>query len=128
MFGDLWGWFDNARASALRTGDKDRQRVYQLYMTAWPYRETDPSRMLSYLTEGYEIASTLRDYCWMLFLNYWRCEVYLFYLYQVSVALDFCVKAAVEARKPEYEKFPIRERVYRILTDAYPAIPPLCYS
>jgi hypothetical protein len=128
MFVDLWGWFDRFRAEARRAGDAERLRLTDIHHQAWEKFETEPHSALLDLQNGSALAAGLHEKCWVLFFDYWQCEVYLFFLTQYNAALELAVRTAVEARKPEYEDCPIRARVYRVLVDSYLHFDPVGYA
>lgn len=127
-FVDLWGWFDDYEREAYRTSDELRQRLTHLNYEGWQQREVAPHQALALFTQGRLLAQQLNEPCWVLFYDYWRCEVYLFYIGDTAAALNLAVRAAVEARKPGYAHCPVRGRVYRVLVDSYADMDPLAHA
>lgn len=125
---DMWGWFNRFYREALAAGDEGRQQLAQLYYQAVEFMELEPPRALSFLEQGAVLAKRLSEPCWTLFYDYWRCELYMFYIENYKVALDIVVKTAAEAHKPVYEHCPVRARVFRILIDAYLTLDPIGYA
>ncbi len=128
MFVDLWGWFHDFEYSAYRLGDGERLQLLRLYDQAWHNFETDPSHALILLNQGVELAQRLNEPCFALFMDYWRCEVHLFYLDDHRLALENAVRLVTESRKPQFLKCPVRARVHRILVDTYLFTDPIGYS
>src|SRR5579859_5964091 len=124
-FVDLWGWFNALRRRADQQGDAERIRLFKLYERAREIRETDPKTALSFYTEARELAERLREPCLMLFFDYWRSEIYLYYLHDVVSGLDQSVKNSVEAQKPMYRLCPVLGRVYLTLATAQYMTDPL---
>lgn len=127
-FVDLWGWYDRFRLDALRQQDTNRQQLTQLFDEAWPQFETSPQKALASLKQARHLAEQLREKCWMVFFDYWQCEVYLFFIADYATALDLAVRNAVEARKPEFDECPVRPRVFRVLVDIYLHLDPIGYE
>src|SRR5262249_3932585 len=127
-FVDLWGWLYSVKHQARQQGDAERVRMIDIYDRAWPIRETDPQAALALLNEGRDLAERLREPCVMLFYDYWRCEMYLFYLRDISKGLDLAVRISVEAQKPVYRDCPVRGRVYITLAIAYAMVDPLAHA
>lgn len=125
---DLWDWFNEFARNAQRTGDLDRLRLPQLYNQAQPIFEANPRQALVLLEQGRTLAERLREPCWVLFFDFWRCALYMNFLDDKATALDLAVKTAVEARKPMYQACPVRPRVQSILVDAYLTTDPLGYA
>jgi len=127
-FVDLWGWYDRFRLEAARQQDANRQQLPKLFDEAWPLFETSPQKALASLKQARQLAEQLHEKCWMVFFDYWMCEVYLFFIANYTIALDLAVRNAVEARKPEYDECPVRPRVFRVLVDIYLHIDPIGYE
>lgn len=127
-FVDLWGWYDRFRLEAIRQNDPTRQELTKLFDEAWPQFETSPKKALALLQQARHLAEQLHEKCWMVFFDYWQCEVYLFFIADYTIALDLAVRNAVESRKPEYDECPVRPRVFRVLVDIYLHIDPIGYE
>ena len=80
------------------------------------------------LKQARAAAEQLHEKCWVMFFDYWQCEVYLFFIANYTAALDLAVRNAVEARKPDYDDCPVRPRVFRVLVDTYLHIDPIGYE
>src|SRR5260221_2806176 len=128
IYVDLWGWFESFRWEAQHSGDRDRQEMIRVYYQAWRSGETGPEQALGLMTQGYKLAEMLNERCWMLFFDYWRCEMFMFYLEDLNAGLDAAVRMTVEARKPQYQGCPVLACAYRVLLDAHVLIDPVGYE
>ncbi|MEP7289399.1 MAG: hypothetical protein ABI947_26925 [Chloroflexota bacterium] len=127
MYIDEWGWFNDFYRSACIAGDTERQQLVTIWNEAWHYIQPEPDRTLALINQAHALATRLREPCFRLFYDYWRCEIFMFYKYDYAMALDLATRAVVEARKPEYAHCPFLARTYRILLDAHIYLDPVGY-
>lgn len=123
MYVDLWEWFN----SYYRRQD-ERVRLPDCFSQARKYMEKAPQQSLALLDQGRLLAEKLTEPFWVLFFDYWRCEMYTFYIEDLRAGMDLAVRVAVEARKPLYKQCPVLPRVYRILLDSYVLSDPIGYE
>ena len=127
MYVNIWQWFNDFHRSAVLAGDYERQQLTYLFDRAWECREDSPQQAVALLLQAREIAEKLREPWWILFHDYWRSEMLLFYVDDLKAALDLAVRNAVETHKPAYERCPIVGRVFRVLLDVYVFSDPVGY-
>src|SRR5690242_11890427 len=101
----LWGWFMDGRWEAIRNGDQERLAMIGAFDEASPLFRTNPEQSLALMEQGHAIARRLNEGWWMRFYEHWRLQVLLHYKCDYDAALELAIKAAVEARKPGYERF-----------------------
>lgn len=112
-------WFNQFEAEARALGDERRLRLVQLVYEADLFRETNPDRMLAMIEEGRQLARVLREPWWELFYDDRRAGALMKYKGDVVTGLDLAVRNALEARKPQYERFPWRFRIHDHLIVGY---------
>lgn len=125
---DIWGWIDDYYRSALLERNATKIRLATLHYDAWKQFEHDPDAALATLDEGMAIAKKLSEPWWQIYYTYWRTEAFVFYVGDLNRGLDNAVRTAVEIRKPEYDRFPAKGRVYRVLLDSYVFRDPIGYE
>lgn len=123
MYVDLWEWFNGY----YRYPD-ERQRLPQCFSEARKYMEKAPQQALSLLDQGRLLADKLAEPFWVLFFEYWQCEMHTFYIEDLNAGMDLAVRMTVEARKPLYKQCPVLPRVYRVLLDTYVLCDPVGYE
>lgn len=121
-------WFGQFEADASARGDRDRLRLLELVRAADGHRETNPDLMLSLLDEGRQLARRLREPWWELFYDDRRAGALMKYKGDARAGLELAVRNALEARKPQYEQFPWRFRIYDHLVVGYLNTDPVGYA
>jgi hypothetical protein len=104
------------------------QRAYELIDLAIQCRESDPDLAIVYLEQGRPLAEKLDDPCLLMRYDKWMGNVLLYYRGDYRKALDYLVRATVEARKPRYVRCNERNSVLRLLADAYLYQDPIGYA
>lgn len=125
---DIWSWVDDYYRSALIDGNPNKIRLATLHYDAWQQFEHDPDGALAMLDEGMVLAEKMNELWWYAYYMYWRTEAFIFYISDLNQGLDNAVRTTVEVRKPAYERFPAKGRVYRVLLDAYVFRDPIGYE
>jgi hypothetical protein len=115
----VWDWVVEFNAGADERGDRDRQRLLQLYETAVKYAKTDPDVMLGLLGEGRALAQRLDEPWWVLFFDHWRLQALLHFKSDYREVRDLAVQATLEARKPDYAQLPQRVCLHEDLIYAH---------
>jgi hypothetical protein len=121
-------WFTRFEAEARASGDRDRLRLLELVWSADAHRETHPDRMLALLDEGRRLAGRLREPWWELFYDDRRAGALMKYKGDARAGLELAVRNALEARKPVYDRFPWRFRIYDHLVVGYLNTDPVGYA
>jgi hypothetical protein len=121
-------WFTRFEAEARASGDRDRLRLLELVWSADAVRETQPDRMLALLDEGRRLAGRLGEPWWELFYDDRRAGALMKYKGDARAGLELAVRNALEARKPIYDLFPWRFRVYDHLVVGYLNTDPVGYA
>ena len=124
----LWDWIDTFYAQAYWKHDEPRKRLARQHYEAWQLLETQPQQALAMLEKGSQLAHSLSEPWWQAFYEYWRTEAWVFYLRDLNQGLYYAVQNAVECRKPHFDNFPGKGRVYRVLIDAYMFQDPIGYA
>jgi len=125
---DIWGWIDDYYRTAIHEGNTRKMRLATLHYDAWKQFEHDPDAALAMLDEGMMMAEELNETWWRTYYTYWRTEAFVFYIGDLNRGLDNAVRTVVEIRKPEYDRFPAKGRVYRVLLDSYVFRDPIGYE
>jgi hypothetical protein len=112
-------WFARYEADARSRGDEERLRLVHLVCEADLCRETNPDRMLALIDEGRRLACQLREPWWTLFYDDRRAGALMKYKGDAQAGLELAVRNALEARKPLYQSFPWRFRIYDHLIVGY---------
>jgi hypothetical protein len=121
-------WFTRFEAEARASGDGDRLRLLELIWSADAIRETHPDHMLALLDEGRRLAGRLREPWWELFYDDRRAGALMKYKGDARAGLELAVRNALEARKPQYERFPWRFRIHDHLIVGYLNTDPVGYA
>jgi len=125
---DIWGWIDDYYRQAIIEGNSDKMRLATLHYDAWKQFEHNPDAALAMLDEGMLLAEKMHEVWWRIYYTYWRTEAFVFYVGDLNRGLDNAVRTVVEIRKPEYDRFPAKGRVYRVLLDSYVFRDPIGYE
>ncbi len=125
---DIWGWIDDYYRSAILEGSSNKMRLATLHYDAWKQFEHDPDAAMAILDDGMMLAKQMNEPWWEIYYTYWRTEAFVFYVGDLNKGLDNAVRTAVEIRKPEYDRFPAKGRVYRVLLDSYVFRDPIGYE
>jgi hypothetical protein len=112
----------------LNRDNDERYRMRNLAHEAFRYFEVEPGRGMAMLNEGRTLAEKLNESCYVLYYDYWRCDLLLFYLNDPLGALDLSVRTAVEANKPANRHCSDRARVLRVMVDAFLYTDPVGYA
>ncbi|HKI36837.1 MAG TPA: hypothetical protein VKA46_33605 [Gemmataceae bacterium] len=115
----VWDWIVEFNNAAEANGDRDRQRLLQIYENASKFAKTDPDVMLGLLAEGKALAQQLDEPWWVLFFDHWRLQALLHFKYDYRDVMDVAVQATLEARKPQYAELPQRVCLHEDLIYAY---------
>jgi hypothetical protein len=121
-------WFCQFEAQARAVGDEQRLRLVQLVYEADLHREINPDRMLGLIEEGRSLARRLAEPWWALFYDDRRAGALMKYKGDAVSGLELAVRNALEARKPAYERFPWRFRIFDHLVVAYLNTDPAGYA
>jgi hypothetical protein len=121
---NVWEWVFEFEARARAGGDAARLRLTQAHREAYARRQSDPDRMLALLEEGRALALRLNEPWWVLFYDHWRVEALIYYKDDYREVVDLAVRAVLEARKPAYERHPLRFAVWCNLVAAYLCVDP----
>lgn len=123
MYVDLWSWFHSSERTARANNDTERLKYNELAYRGWAYRRTaQPDEAMMVFQQGEAIAQKLGDTCWELFFQYWIAEMLFYHKVDQQAALDYAIRVATRAYKPQYLECPIRSRVYFVVADVYYAI------
>jgi hypothetical protein len=121
-------WFARFESDARGSGDAERLRLVQLAYEADQHRETNPDHMLALLDEGRRLARQLRESWWALFYDDRRAGALMKYKGDALAGLELAVRNALEARKPQYDRFPWRFRIHDHLVVGYLNTDPAGYA
>lgn len=121
---DMWEWVRSYRSHQ----DVERRELPTLYYRAYPSMESDPKRALVLLEKGRQLAEALNEPCWMLFFDFWRCELYIFYLRDLKPGRDLAMRLLVEASKPVHVGCPVLSRVYTTVLSVFNYLDPIGYA
>ncbi len=120
----MWGWILEFERQARAAGDRERLRLVQLDDEAYGFRETDPDRALALFDEGRRLAERLGEPWWVLYYRRWHVHALLHFKRDYRRVLDLAVANTLEARKPQYDRFPQRISIHEDLVGAYIGIDP----
>ncbi len=124
----LWDWIYEFRYIAHHRNDNDRIRLATIFDEAYKSWETDPDHAFALIMEGRDLAKMLSEEWWVLFYEHWRLQWLLYCKPDYREILDLAVKAALEARKPQYADLPQRICLQEDLIAAYLEIDPVGYA
>lgn len=119
-----WQWFEDFETKALAKGDRERVRLRQLHREAYSFRETDPDRALSLLSEGSQAARTLGEPWWVLLFDHWQVHITLYDKSDYRNVLEPAVRNVLEARKSLYRDFPQKLWILGDLIEIYVSLDP----
>lgn len=122
----VWDWYRRYVWEAMRSGDSQRLLMIELYQRA----ETDlaADERLNLMLQSRQIAESLGERCWMLWIDHWRIEVLQWVKRDYKTALDIAVRATMEVRKDTAKACQIADRLYIGLVENYLAIDPIGYE
>ncbi len=120
----VWDWIIAYRRDAAARGDVQRLRLPQLRSAALTYSETDPDRALALLAEGRQLAQVLGEARWLLVFDHWRLQVLLHDKKDFTSSGDLAVRAALEARRPQFADLPQRDCLQEDLISWYLGVDP----
>jgi hypothetical protein len=121
----VWDWVREFRRDAALRGDAARLRLCRLENDFGDFMETDPDRSLALLEEGRRLALTINEPRWALFFDHWRLQVLLHHKCDYRTAADLAVRAALEARKPQFADLPQRNCLQEDLINCYLGVDPV---
>jgi hypothetical protein len=115
----VWDWVIDFNRNAEETGDRERQRLLQLFENASNFNHSDPDVMLGLLAEGRALAQALNEPWWVLFFDHWRLQALLHFKCDYRTVPELATKSALEARKPLYSQLPQRVCLHEDLIYAF---------
>ena len=125
---DFWDWIYESRARYAATGDEERRQLTEYWSRAFVFRETDPDRAVSLLSEGCHRAEELGERWWTMMLTHYRLVALMYFKKDYRQVLEPAVRNAVAASMLENAAFPGRWLVYYDLTSAYLGVDPEGYA
>lgn len=107
---------------AIQSGDMQRLRIAQLFITSQDEPFRDPQRTLQLLDQARAVALQHNEMWWVLMCDFWKLQALRWGLGDYKSALDLAVRAAVEARKPLYQGCKHRLHVHIDLVATYAGV------
>jgi hypothetical protein len=120
----IWDWIGEYLRLAEAQGNGLGLRMAQMHEEAYTFRQVDPQRMYTLLSEGKALAQQLQEPWWVAFFEHWQIETLIYYLDDYRHVLDRVVALTLELRKPVFAHYPLRFGIYCNLVAAYLCIDP----
>jgi hypothetical protein len=124
----LEDWINAFYARARENDDRERLDLCYQFQAVLNSRKVDLQTAENHLDQLYLRAEHLSEKCWMMIVEGMRIEFYIIDKIDLLTAVKIGVRAAVEARKPEYDNCPTRDLIYMGLLTAYMYVDPVGYA